>query len=120
LVYYLTSFDQLSFQLVRECVVEKMVCFHPSGKEAVLVAVTPSVLLTGQPDLESLVLVKRFIGSLLLPIPSQPCHVSVCRVVSKLSPTTRYLIKADLEILAWGVLCATRAEANEIAMCSLE
>jgi len=112
--YYLSSLDSARLKPVRECELTGCVRFR-SGKEAALVKVFPGVV--GQDfgvvdDLEHLVVTNRHEGEGLFPITSFPCFVFVCRPLVPNIEEAGELDASDVEIIGWGELYRSRADAE--------
>jgi hypothetical protein len=111
-IYYLSSLDSTRFEPVRECRFERLLVFD-SGKAAVEARLSPTVI--GQDfnrpaDIETVILTPRHEGASLDPVKEFPCFVFIT------IPRERNVLQSpirsdDLEIIGWGELYRTRADA---------
>jgi len=66
----------------------------------------------GSRDIEQLVLTAIFEGSALCPINAWPAHVYVARILDESIVTTRTINSGQVQVIAWGMLSRTLAEAT--------
>jgi len=112
--YFLSSLDSTKFSATRECVFQKRLRFR-TGKECVLVKVDPLVI--GQDygvgeDIDLFVLTNRHEGHGLFPIKEFPCFVFIARPLIGDIESRDEIDKEDVEIVAWGELYRTKADAD--------
>jgi hypothetical protein len=65
----------------------------------------------GSRDIEQLVLTAIFEGSGLCPINAWPAHVYIARILDESIGTTRTIKSGQVQVIAWGMLFQTMAEA---------
>lgn len=113
--YFLSSLDYKTFSVTRKCVFQKRLRFR-TGKDCVLVRVSPPVIGqaygTGE-DINLLVIAARHEGKGLFPIEEFPCFVFITRPLIDDIEAHEEIGKEDVEILGWGELYRTRADADQ-------
>jgi hypothetical protein len=115
--YFLSSLESAKFGITRECVFQRRLHFD-SGKECALVKVSPPVV--GQDyglgtDIDVFVVTNRHRGQGLSPIREFPCFVFIARPLIDGIESRDVIKKDDLEVVAWGELYRTRADADNHA-----
>lgn len=110
--YYLSSLESERLEAVRECQFLRVLHFN-TGKQAVLVSVSPPIL--GQDfgvpkDIENVVLCNRHEGEVLFPIKIFPCFVFVAR--ARIDLEGAVVDRDELEIIGWGELYRTSEDAR--------
>jgi hypothetical protein len=113
--YFLSSLESTKFSVTRECVFQKRLRFR-TGKECVLVKVTPPVI--GQEygigeDIDFFVITNRHEGMGLSPIKEFPCFVFIARPLIDDIEAREEIGKEDVEVVAWGELYRTKADADQ-------
>jgi hypothetical protein len=84
--------------------------------DCVLVRVSPPVIVQSYvlaEDIDLLVLAARHEGRGLFPIKEFPCFVFIARLLSDLIETQAEIGKEEVELIAWGELYRTRADADQ-------
>ena len=112
--YYLSSLESKIFSKTRQCFFLKTLHFD-SGKECVLAKITPSVI--GQDfgsaeDIEYVVLASRHEGDSLSLMTEFPYSVFIAKSLINDIDSKLIISESDLQILAWGELYRTKADAN--------
>ena len=84
--------------------------------ELLLVEVEPPIIGQeyglGGKDIAEVVLSSRYQGSSLFPVSEWPCDVYVSRILHDAGVDTSLLTKDQLELVVWGRIYRTLAEAN--------
>jgi hypothetical protein len=110
---YLSSLESYRFGPVRECRILEILTFD-TGKPAVRAAVDPPVSLQelGRvEDVSEVVLTTRHEGASIAPVDEFPCFVFIA-IPRQGASAPRSPVRADdLEIIAWGELYRSRADA---------
>lgn len=112
---YLSSLESVRFEPVRECVVTRGLIFD-SGKAAIEVTVSPPV--DGQDfnrsdGISSVILSARHEGASIDPVNEFPCFVFITLPRHGYERMESPLRSDDLEIIGWGELYRTRADAEQ-------
>jgi hypothetical protein len=84
-----------------------------------LVSISPAIVGQkyglGSRDIDQLILSTRLTGTTLFPIQEWPCHVFVMRIKNDSILVTRFIDKEDVEMIGWGTLHSTEADAWRVA-----
>lgn len=112
---YLGSLESDRFARVRECRFVRPIVVGDQ-KPGVVVHVTPGV--PGQDfgvgeDISSFVLTTRFEGADIRVLEKFPCFVFIALPRVALTPELERIATADLQVIAWGELYQTAADAAE-------
>ena len=113
--YYLSSLDSTKFGVTRVCVFQKRLRFQ-TGKECALVKVGPPVI--GQDyglveDIDLFLIANRHEGEGLSPVKECSCFVFIARPLIDDIEIRDEIAKEDVEIVAWGELYRTKADADQ-------
>ena len=111
--YFLSSLDSERFAPVRECRFIRVVSV--GDKPAMFVSVTPGILGQdfGSPEmLGELILTTRFEGDDIRAISDFPCFVFIALQKGELTDGLSRIRAEDLEIVGWGELYRTAADAT--------
>lgn len=116
-VYYLSSLDSVRFEPVRECRFERTLAFD-SGKAAVEARLDPGVV--GQEfdrasDIVNVILSARHEGASVDHVTEFPCFVFITIPRAGFDRLETPIRSDDLEIIGWGELYRTRADAERHA-----
>jgi len=113
--YYLSSMESKIFSNTRQCIFLKTLYFD-TGKECVLAKITPSVIgenFGSSEDIQSVVLVSRHEEDNKMSLITEFPHfvfIAKCLVDDIGGKLT--ISKSDLQILAWGEIYRTKADAD--------
>ncbi len=115
-IYYLSSLDSARFEPIRQCRFERLLTFD-SGKTAVEARLSPAVIgqdFNRQGDIEVVILTPRHEGASIDPVNEFPCFVFI--TIPREHEVLQSPIRSDdLEIIGWGELYRTRADAESHA-----
>lgn len=116
--FYLTAAGE-SDNIVepRACWIEETFSNSTGAPGILLVRIEPPIIGQhyglGGSDLDHLLLSPKHVGVSLLEIDDWPCHVYVARILnSEILCSRKIDSKKDVEVIAWGVLFPTIAEAD--------
>jgi hypothetical protein len=88
----------------------------PVRDDHMLVEIEPPVMGQnyglGNQDITNLILSARHKGFSLFPIKEWPCHVHVSRILDDAITESLTFTRAQIEIIAWGIIFQTLGEAN--------
>lgn len=114
--YYLSSLDSVRFEPVRECRIERRLTFD-SGKIAFEARLEPPVVgqdFNRSADIETVILTARHEDATVDPVNEFPCFVFI--TLARDNIVLQGPIRSDdLEIIGWGELYRTRADAERHA-----
>jgi hypothetical protein len=118
-VLYLSSLESERFEPVRTCLVVRRIVFD-TGKDALVVLLEPGVpgVDFGRgDDVSTFVLTTRFEGASIAPIEEFPCFVFIALPKPGWTTDSDLVTSDDLEVVGWGELYRTAADATS---CSIE
>lgn len=112
--YYLSSMESKTFSNTRQCLFLKTLYFD-TGKKCVLAKITPAVIgenFGSAEDIEYVVLVSRHDEDSMSLLTEFPHFVFIAKSLVNDIGSKLTISKSDLQILAWGEIYRTKADAD--------
>lgn len=113
--YYLSSLDSIRFEPVRECRFVEYLTFD-TGKVAASADINPAVIgqdFNRESDIALVILTPRHEGVTIDHIVEFPCFVFIAIPRDGLETPPNPLTSEDLQIIGWGELYRTQADAEQ-------